>query len=430
MKIAITNGLLINPSENAPRSSSIYIAAGKIIAHDHAPENFTPDITLDAQGNWICPGLIDLSAHPGEPGFTHKTTIAHEAHAAVQRGITTLCYPPNTSPVIDSAEIVEAIHQRAQKNQLARIVTLGALTKELASTQLSPMAALKQAGCVGVSNAKQPITDTRILYNALEYAATFDLTVFLFATDAFLTQGGCVHEGTISMRLGLAGIPHCAETIAVARALALQKATGARLHLCRLSCAESVELVQQAQRNGQSVTADVAIHQLFLTELDVEGFNTACHVQPPLRTFGDQQGLIAGIESGVITAICSDHEPHESAAKLQPFPSSIPGISGTDTLLSLTLSLTHKLKLTPNQLISLVTAKPAQILGLPQGTLDINSPADICIVDPEMRWTLTKENMLSRGKNSPFIGWPLQGEVHATVVAGTLRFLSNNTQSV
>ena len=413
MKIAITHGVLINPTENAPRSSHLYIADGKIIAHDHVPDNFTADITIDAKGAWVCPGLIDLSVHLDEPG---------EVQAAIKRGITTLCYSPDTSPIIDNAEIAEAIQRRAQAAQQARVVTLGALTQDLAGQQLTPMAALKQAGCAGVSNAKQPIADTRVLYNAFAYAATFDLTVFLFAADGFLTQGGCVHDGSISLRLGLAGIPHCAETIAVARALALQKATGAKLHLCRLSCAESVELIKSAQQQGQPVTADVAIHQLFLTELDVDGFNTTYHVQPPLRTLSDQQGLTAGIQAGVITAVCSDHQPHESAAKLQPFPSSAPGISGIDTLLSLTLELGAKTNLTPNQLISLVTTKPAKILGLPQGSLNVDAPADICIVNPDTHWRLTPENILSRGKNSAFFDWPLQGQVQTTIVDGQIKF--------
>jgi dihydroorotase len=419
MKIAITNGVIINPSENTPRLETLYIADKKIIAHD---KNFTADITIDAKGGWICPGLIELSAHLGEPGFEYKTTMAHESAAALKRGITTLCYPPNTFPIIDTAEVADSIHRRAQKNQQARVVTLGALTKDLAGAQLSSMAALKQAGCVGVSNAKYAINDTRVLYNAFAYAATFNLKVFLFASDGFLTQGGCVHDGSISSRLGLAGIPSCAETIAVARALALQKATGAQLHLCRLSSAESVELIKIAQQQGQQVTADVAIHQLYLTELDIGDFNTAYHVQPPLRTLADQQGLIAGIQSGVITAVCSDHEPHESAAKLQPFPRSAPGISGLDTLLPLTLELQNKLAMTVNQLISLVTSKPASILGLPQGTLDINAPADVCIINPETHWTLSKENMLSAGKNTPFFAWPLQGQVETTIVDGEVKF--------
>lgn len=420
MKVSIINGLLINPSEHTPRKETLYIADKKII--DANTNTFTADLTIDAQGAWVCPGLIELAAHLGEPGFEYKTTIAQETTAAIKRGITTLCYPPNTSPVIDKAEIAESIHRRALKNRQARVVTLGALTKDLAGTQLSAMAALKQAGCAGVSNAKQPITDTQVLYNALAYAATFNLKVFLFANDAYLTQGRCVHDGSISTRLGLAGIPSCAETIAVARALALQKATGVALHLCRLSCADSVELIKMAQQQGQNVTADVAIHQLYLTELDVEEFNTAYHVQPPLRTLADQQALIAGVQSGVITAICADHEPHESAAKLQPFPSSTPGISGLDTLLALTIGLQNKLTLSPNQLISLVTSKPASILGLPQGTLDIGAPADICIVNPETRWMLSKENMFSAGKNSPFFCWPLQGQVQTTIVDGEVKF--------
>ena len=420
-KIAIINGTLINPTDKKPYVGALYIADGKIVSVGKAPAGFNADITLDAKDAWICPGLIDLSAHLGEQGFENKTTIAHEAQAAVKRGITTLCYPPNTAPPINNAQIVRAIQQQALDAQQAQVVTLGALTQDCGN-QLSPMAALKAAGCVGVSNGKHGITDTRVLYNAFAYAATYDLTIFLYATDPFLSQGGCVHEGVMSTRLGLAGIPACAETIGVSRALALQKATGARLHLTRISAADSVELIAQAQQQGQAVTADVAIHHLYLTEMDIEGFNNLCHTQPPLRSFADQEALLAGIQSGVITAICSDHEPQEAEAKLKPFPSSAPGISGLDTLLSLTLSLRDKLKLSPNQLLALVTANPGHILGLPQGNLNVGSPADICIINPNANWTLTRENILSRGKNTPFLGWILSGSVKTTLVNGEIKY--------
>lgn len=423
-KIAITNGLLINPAQTAPHLSNLYIADGKIVAHGQAPHGFHAEITLDAQQQWVCPGLVDLSAHLGEPGLVNKNTIARESNAAIKRGITTVCCPPDFSPIIDAGEIAIAIQQLTQQIQQAHVVTLGALTMAFAGTHLSPMAALKQAGCVGVSNAKQPIADTRVLYNALAYAATYDLTVFLFANDPWLMQEGCVHDGSISTRLGLPGIPSCAETIGVSRALALQQATGARLHLCRLSCAESVKLINAAIEQGQAVTADVAIHQLFLTEMDVNDFNNFCHTQPPIRSLTDQQALLNGIQNGIITAICSDHEPRESAAKLQPFPNSAPGISGIDTFLALTINLQEKLKLTLNQLISLISANPAKILGLPKGTLNVNSPADVCIINPGYQWTLTSESMLSLGKNSPFLGWPLRGNVQTTIVDGEIRYQS------
>jgi dihydroorotase len=423
--IEIINGTLISPSEQKPRKGNLYIADGIIVAQNKAPAEFTADITLDAKQHWVCPGLIDLSAHLGEPGFEYKTTIAQETWAAAQRGITTLCYPPNTAPVIDNAEVALAIQHRALQTNQSRVVTLGALTQNLAGLQLAPMGALKQAGCVGVSNGKRPITDTRVLYNALAYAATFDLTVLLYANDPWLIQNGCAHDGSVSARLGLRAIPTAAETIGVSQAIQLQKATGVKLHLCRISCAESVTLIAEAQMRGQAITADVAIHHLFLSDLDIDGFNNNCNVQPPLRSVADQQGLLQGIQEGVITAICSDHEPHESAAKLQPFPSSAPGISGLDTLLSLVLALQDKLSLTPNQLISLVTANPAAILNLPLGSLNSNMPADICIINPDVNWTLTKENILSRGKNTPFIGWPLQGEVQTTIVGGEMVYHKN-----
>jgi dihydroorotase len=417
-KIAIVNGLLINPNEPSPQKTDLYIADNKIVAHGKPPADFKADITLDAKGAWVCPGLIDLSANLGDP----RHDLAQETHAAVQHGITTLCQPPNVTHSIDHAEIAMAIEQCAVQAHLARVVTIGALTQDLAGHQLAPMAALKQTGCVGVSNGKQAITDTRVLYNAFAYAATFNLPVLFYAEDFYLAQGGCAHNGIMSTRLGLPGIPASAEIIAVNTAIELQRATGVRLHLCRLSCAESVALVAAAQKRGQSITADVAIHHLYLTEMDIDGFNSLCHTVPPLRGVSDQTALLEGIKNGVISAICSDHEPCGTTAKLQPFPSSVPGISGLDTLLSLILGLREKLSLTPNQIISLVTTKPASILGLAQGTLNIGTPADICIIQPDTSWTLTPQNITSRGKNTPFLNWPMQGVVQTTLVDGVIVF--------
>lgn len=407
MKIAILNGLLVSPSEKKPRKGNLYIADGFIIAHDKAPAHFNADVTIDASEQWVCPGLIDLSAAP-------ETTVA------AQRGITLICCKPSPTNPLDTPSDALALQQLALNWGQARVVTLGALTQQLLGQQLAPMAALKEANCVGVSNGKQAIADTRVLYNAFSYAASYNLTVHLFANDPWLLQNGCAHDANVSARLGLSAIPACCETIGVSRAIHLQKATGVKLHLCRISCAESVALIARAQQEGQAITADVAAHHLYLSDLDLDTFNSNFHVLPPLRSVADQEALLNGIKKGVISAVCSDHEPQELADKLQPFPHSVPGISGLDTLLPLVIGLCEKISLTPNEAIKLVTENPANILDVALGSLNVQTPADICIINPNTTWKLTPETLLSRGKNSPFLDWPLQGLVTHTIIGGEL----------
>jgi len=277
-------------------------------------------------------------------------------------------------------------------------------------------------GCVGVSNALEPITDTLVLRRAMEYAATFDLTVHLHAEDPWLRNSGCVHEGEVGTRLGLPGIPESAETVALARDLALIEQTGVRAHFCGLTSARSVEMIAEARKRGLAVTADVTAHHLHLCEQDIGYFNTQCHVRPPLRATRDRDALRAALKSGVIGAICSDHQPHEPDAKLAPFAESEPGISGLETLLPLTLRLVGEKLLTLQEGIALLTSKPAEILGVETGHLGPGATADICIFDPKAVWTLMADRMVSRGRNSPFHGWEFTGRVTHTLVGGELVF--------
>ncbi len=300
------------------------------------------------------------------------------------------------------------------------MVCIGAATQELAGNLLSEMAALQTAGCVGVSNGYAPFKDHQVQRRMMEYAATFGLTVFLHAEDDNLAAGGCMHEGAISTRLGLPGIPEAAETVAVARDLALIADTGVRAHFCRLSSAKAVQMVGRAQFDGLPVTIDVAAHQLFLTDMDVGEFNSQCHLRPPLRSQRDMQGLRQSLQRGVISAICSDHQPHEADAKLVPFSETETGMSALETLLPLTLRLADEANLSLSSAIAKVTCAPAQILGLEAGTLGIGRAADIAIVDPEQYWELSKDTIQSRGHNTPFLGWELKGRVTHTLVGGRL----------
>lgn len=284
------------------------------------------------------------------------------------------------------------------------------------------MASLEEAGCVGVSNARVAVKDTVVMRRAMQYASTFDLTVFLHSQDPWLLGNGVVHEGEISTRLGLPAIPEATETVGVARDLALIATTQATCHFNVLSTARAVDMIARGQQEGLPVSADVSAHHLHLTEHDIGFFNTLCHVAPPLRSQRDRDRLRSALKEGVIGAICSDHQPHEPEAKLAPFSESEPGISGLETLLPLTLKLVTEQVLSLPEAIALLTSKPAQILGIDSGHLGLGATADVCIFDSETEWVFDRETMLSRGKNSPFHAWQMQGRVAHTIIGGELAY--------
>jgi dihydroorotase len=419
-RIRISGGRVIDPANGVDAELDVFVAEGNIVAVGVPPDGFDADHEIDATGRIVCPGLVDLCARTREPGQEHKATIASESLAAASGGITTLCCPPDTQPVVETPADIELIRLRAEAAGKTRIVTLGALTRGLDGEYLSEMAALKKEGCVGVSNALRPLANTLVERRALEYAATFDLTVFLYANDHWLSANGCAHEGKVATRMGLAGIPEAAETAAIARDLALVEQTGVRAHFCRLSTARAAHMLARAQFDGLPVTADVAIPYLYLTEIDVSEFDSNCHVIPPLRTTEDRQRLRDAVQGGIFSAICSDHQPHEPDAKLGPFPSTEPGISGLDTLLPLGLRLVEEQVMELGELIHRLTAGPAKILGLPCGTLSVGSAADICIFDPDLTWQLDTSTIRSHGHNTPFMGWELKGRTTHTLLAGRL----------
>ena len=421
-RIKISGGRLIDPENRIDDRLDLYIADGRIAAIGAAPDGFSEDVELDAGGLVVIPGLIDLCARLREPGQEHKASIDGECRAAAAGGITTLCCPPDTDPVIDTPAVVELIRHRAQQAGTARVVTLGALTKGLQGEQLSEMAALQRAGCVGVSNALKPLASTLVERRAFEYAATFGLTVFLHADDAALSANGCIHEGELSTRLGLPGIPQAAETVAVARDLALIQQTGVRAHFCRLTTHHAVRMVARAQFDGVPVSADVAVPHLYLSEVDTVDFGADYHFIPPLRTQEDREGLRKGLLSGTLSALCSDHQPHEPDAKLAPFPATEPGASGVDSLLSLVLKLVDEDQNLLADAIARVTSGPAKILGIPYGDLAVGRAADLCIYAPDSNWRLDETSMNSQGKNTPFRGWEMPGRVRYTLRDGHIIF--------
>jgi dihydroorotase len=425
-RIKISGSRLIDPENRIDDRLDLYIADGRIAAIGAPPDGFSEDVELDAGGLVVIPGLIDLCARLREPGQEHKASIDGECRAAAAGGITTLCCPPDTDPVIDTPAVVELIRHRAQQAGAARVVTLGALTKGLHGEQLSEMAALQRAGCVGVSNALKPLASTLVERRAFEYAATFGLTVFLHADDAALSANGCIHEGELSTRLGLPGIPQAAETVAIARDLALIQQTGVRAHFCRLTTQHAVRMVARAQFDGVPVSADVAVPHLYLSEVDTVDFGADYHFIPPLRTQEDREGLRKGLLSGTVSALCSDHQPHEPDAKLAPFPATEPGASGVDSLLSLTLKLVDEDQNLLADAIARVTSGPAKILGIPYGDLAVGRAADLCIYAPDSNWRLDDTSMNSQGKNTPFRGWEMPGRVRYTLRDGQIIFSSEN----
>lgn len=420
MRIAIKQGHIVDPANNQDCVADLYIENGKIVSIGNTPVKFKPDRTIDAKNRIVCPGLVDLSARLCEPGHEHKATIASETTAAASAGITSICCPPDTYPVIDTPAVAELIYQRALKTNMARVYPLGALTHGLKGETLAEMHALKGAGCIGVSNAYAPMDNSAVLRRALEYASTCDLTVHLFCEDSHLRDQGVVHEGIMSVRLGLPAIPETAETIAVSRALLLAEQSGAHIHFCRISSARSTVLIAHAKKQGLPVTADVSITHLHLTEMDLGSFNSHCHLRPPLRSQYDKESLRKGLADGTIDAICSDHQPHDDDAKSAPFSLTEPGASTLDVLLPLTLQLVRDKTLSLAQAITALTIKPANIAGIRAGQLSKDAVADVCIIDPEKTWAVKKDKLSSAGKNSPFIDWEMTGKVTHTLLGGRI----------
>ncbi|MDD1649649.1 MAG: amidohydrolase family protein, partial [Methylococcaceae bacterium] len=356
-RIHIRGGRVIDPTQDIDAPLDLYIAEGRILALGTRPEGFAADLDIDAGGQIVCPGFIDLSARLGEPGFEHKATIASESLAAVAGGITTVCQPPDTSPVIDTPAVVQLIQDKAKAAGSLRVLPVGALTRGLKGLDLSEMSALGLAGCRAVSNAYAPVANPLVLRRALEYAASHDLLVIVRPEDEYLADEGCVHEGPVATRLGLRGIPYAAETVAVAQVLALIEHTGVHVHFAQLSSARAMRSLARAQEKGFPVTADVAAHQLHLTEEAIEGFDAHYHLRPPLRSPDDREALRDAVQGGIIAAICSDHQPHEPDAKLDAFPATEPGMAALQTLLPLVLKLVEEGALTLPRAIASLTAE-------------------------------------------------------------------------
>lgn len=418
MKLRISNGRVIDPSQNLDAVVDLFVEDHRIIAIGEAPLGFDDCEIIDVSGKWVLPGLVDTAVALREPGDSQKGTIASEGRAAVSGGVTTLVCPPNTKPIVDTPAVAALIQDKADEAGMANVFPVGALTQGLQGEQLSNMVALTDAGCVALSNNGHDIASNRVLSRALEYAATHDLLVVFHPNDSSLSEGGCAHEGMMATMHGLAGIPETAETIALMRDLLLVEKTGVRAHFARLSCAKSVEMIANAKALGLDVTCDVALHNLLLTDEVLNEFDGQFHVLPPLRSENDRLTLIEGIKTGVINAICSDHQPHEKMAKVAPFAATEPGMANVEVLLPLALRLMDEGDLPLGQLVAALTHGPATCFGLEAGSLSVGSFADFVVFDSTDKWVWDHSTRKSKGCNSGFMGEPMAGRVLQTFISG------------
>jgi dihydroorotase len=414
MNLLLKGGRVIDPASGRDAVGDVAIADGRIVAALAGK----PERVIDAQGLVVAPGLIDLAARLREPGYEYKATLESEMDAAVAGGVTSLACPPDTDPPLDEPGLVDMLRRRALALNRARVYPVGALTVKLEGRQLTEMAELAEAGCVAFSQADAAVADTQVLWRALQYAATFGFPVWLRAEDLWLAQGGVAHDGEVATRLGLAGIPAFAETVALATLLELVRATGARVHVCRISSAAGVALLRRARHDGLPLTCDVGVHHVHLSDRDLGYFDAQCRLEPPLRSPRDRDALGAGLADGTIDCIVSDHTPVDEDGKHLPFAEAEPGATGLELLLPLALKWGVQAKLTLAQTLARVTSAPARILGVDAGRIAPGAPADLVLFDPQARYRVSAQALKSQGKNTPFLGLELAGRVRATLVAG------------
>lgn len=428
MKLLIKNGRVIDPATGFDQVGDLAIAAGRIVSMNGPLTDFSPNKTIDATGCIVTPGLIDLSVRLGEPGHEHERMLESELAAAVAGGVTSLVCPPDTDPVLDEPGLVEMLKFRAEKLHQSRVFPLGALTRALQGETLTEMVELTESGCVAFSQAEVPLANTQVLMRALQYATTFGYSVWLRPQEIHLGKGVAA-SGALATRLGLSGVPVAAETIALHTIFELMRATGARVHLCRISSAAGVALVAQAKAEGLSVTCDVSINSLHLTDVDIGYFDSRMRLNPPLRQQRDRDALRQGLADGTIDALVSDHTPVHEDAKTLPFAEAEPGATGLELLLSLACKWSHDSNAGLMRALAVVTSEPARVLGHALGTLQASAGrlakggvADICVFDPSSEWTVTPATLRSQGKHTPFSGYQLPGCVRYTLVGGQVAF--------
>ncbi len=420
-RLLVTGGTVVDPVAGRAAPGDVLVDGERIAAVGAPGTLDAKDASVvDARGLLVCPGFVDIHVHLREPGYEYKETVATGVAAAVAGGFTSLACMANTNPVNDSAAVTQYIRDRAKVANGARVYPIGALSLGLGGERLAEIGEMHRAGIVGVSDDGCPVMNAGLMRRALEYAQMFDLPVIVHEEDQHLADGGAMNEGAMSVRLGLRGIPSAAEEVMLARDIALTELTGGRLHVAHISTVGSVALVRDAKARGLRVTAEVTPHHLFLTEEAVQGYGTNAKMAPPLRTQADVAAVRAGLADGTIDAIATDHAPHHDDEKAVEFEQAANGIVGLETALPLALRLVSEGVCDLPTLVARMTVGPAQVLGLPAGTLAPGAAADITLVDPERRWRVEARRFRSKSRNTPFEGWEMTGRAVAVFVGGRL----------
>lgn len=419
MGLLLKGGLVVDPAQNLEGLRDVLIEDGRIAqlaepgaiaAAGHAVQ--------DCSGLVVCPGFIDLHVHLREPGQEYKETIATGGQAAAAGGFTAVACMPNTQPVNDNAALTRFILEQAAAARQVRVYPVAAISQGSEGKILAEYGELKAAGAVALSDDGRPVRNSQLMRRALEYAHTFDLPVISHAEDLDLTGAGVMHEGLVAVQMGLKGIPAAAETVAIFRDCELARLTGARLHIAHVSAADSVAVIRWAKAQGAPVTAETAPHYFSLTDEAVRGFNTNAKMNPPLRTARDVAAVKQGLADGTLDVIATDHAPHSVLEKEVEFDQAANGIIGLETAVGLSLKLVAEGVFTLAQLVAKLSTNPARILGLPGGTLQEGSPADISVLNLHYPWTVDVAAFKSKSRNSPFHGWQLPGRAVLTVVGG------------
>jgi len=425
VKLLIENGLLVHPRENREERASLLIAEGRIAGILNAEETAAakrsePDQIIDASGLIVAPGLIDMHTHLREPGQEYKETIQSGSRAAAAGGFTAVACMPNTTPPNDNASVTQSIIEKARDVALCRVYPVACITAGSKGEHLTEFGDLLQSGAIAFSDDGRPVEQSDVMRRALEYAKAFDALIISHAEDRALSAGGVMHEGRVSTRLGLPGIPRSAEDIAVFRDVSLCELTGSRLHIAHVSTKGAVEIIREAKARGVKVTAETAPHYFSLTHEAVEGFDTDAKMNPPLRDDEDVEAIKIGLKDGTIDAIATDHAPHSELEKKVEFDQAAFGIVGLETSVGLTMELARQNILSFSGALQKLSSNPAKILKIQGGTLEIGIPADITIIDPHLRRRVDAARFESKGKNSPFDGWMLTGVAVMTICAGEI----------
>jgi dihydroorotase len=420
--IVIRGGTVVDPASGIQERRTVLVRDGlieRVVPPEEGLE--VPDAEcVEAEGCRVLPGLIDMHVHLREPGYEYKETVESGTRAAVAGGFTAVACMANTNPVNDSGAVTEYIRERAASTGLARVYPIGAVSKGLQGEQLAEIGEMHQVGIVAVSDDGMPIMDGGLMRRALEYTAMFGLPVIVHEQDTCIAGDGVMHEGAMSLRLGLKGIPAAAEEAMIARDLALLERTGGRLHIAHISTAGAVELVRQAKQRGLAVTAEATPHHFTLTESAVDGYNTNAKMNPPLRTPHDVAAVRRGLADGTIDAIATDHAPHHRDEKDVEFDQALNGIVGLETALPLALRMAEEAGMSIADLVRLMSVNPARILGVPGGSLAPGAPADVTVVDPSGTWTVDPMQLHSRSRNTPFAGMEMRGRAIVTIVGGRI----------